>query len=289
MNINQILTSISSFMLPITYTITIIYFVIFCLTKLNVKVPFIKKASTISLETKFILLMTFISIIFFAIGYNKGKINVLISLSVILVSYLITKIAYSKKSVNFANISIISSIILCVILNNMFGHPEAFSIEKSGNFDIAKLILLQLISVISAFVISSNIIYKRFIKKGKVSKFKKHIFLNKTLTVFILNCMILLLFTESIISLQISFVFALIISYLTSKNLDKKYWNEYHSKVNSILLSFIICLSSIFIGNILLSIISSFAFAITYKSSFDENKEFLSEAKEEIIKGYSGI
>ena len=229
--------------------------------------------------SKNILLISLIFIHFIGYSYihNHARLNLIISMIILMIS---GSIAYSlsRRSRNielFIKFKYIFFIISIFILtSNIFLYPEIFSIGKSGNFNVLSLLVIGVISTLSGLLISINF-FSNFLKI-KLQKQKSKKIYNKILLIITANLIILLLFTEASFICDILFIVGILLGLNITKNLI----NIDREKINNtltFLLFILLCLVSIFIENLFLTIVSAMISGVMLNNYKEDIKNILLE------------
>lgn len=265
--------NIFSFTLSIIYTF-LIFISLSILFDYKITLPYLDKINKMKLLSKqsiFIVLIVFYFLIF---GVTKNYANFSLFTSVIIISLsgTIAMILLKLKRPNLIKLNKLKNIFftmcLFILSYSTFLYPEIFSIAKSGTFNTLTLLIIASVSILSGIILSIDIFYNFIEKKNKI------IFLNTTrhkkiLSLIILNCLILFLFTEAIF---ICYIF-LILGFLTGLCFMQKGGKIDQNKIQNIidfLIFILICLISIFINNLLLTIISSTIAGLLIRNNIEE-------------------
>ncbi len=242
----------------------------------------------ISITDFFLMVSVFIYFEFFVFAYNSATVNLAISHGVILISFLVAILSRNKAFKKYSSIQFFKTfftIILFVLISNMFAYPEAFSIEKPGNIDILKITALAAFSMLSGFILATSVSHyfaRRRDFKIK-NKFQNRTFFNKIFVICIANAFVLLLFTEFELASKALFLFSFILGISICKKFTEENW-QIINKASVFLITLLLCISAIFIGNMFLTIASSAILALAFKDlTTDSFTEFLSICKSSFL------
>ncbi|MDR2933838.1 MAG: hypothetical protein LBU68_00960 [Rickettsiales bacterium] len=295
--IKNILQSFSFVMLPFFYILilSILCFALISKSDFFANLSFVQKsgfftniAKKLSITDFFLMVFIFTYCMFFAFTYNSATSNLLISLAIIITTLLITILLKVKiiKRFSFSHFfKVFFALAVFVLVSNMFSYPEAFSIEKPGNIDLLKICILGIITVLSGFIFATSTAYYFAVKRGfKIkTKFKNRMFFNKILLIAMMSAFVLLMFTEADFANKFLFIFSLLLTLSMCKKFTEENWKIIND-TSLVLLSTLLCASSIFIGSIFLTIVSSIICGLTLKElSTTKFQEFLTICKSSFL------